>query len=72
MKEVQKGEKNSYYWALLEKIEALYRVLDTSFKQDPLYNLIIKYFIDFSQAKRKNKSLAVPQMIQFYEGIYYG
>jgi hypothetical protein len=65
--EEDEGEKNSYYLALLEKIDSLYKVLDIKFKQDPLYNLIIKYFIDFSQAKRKNKSLAVPQMIQFYE-----
>ena len=41
--------------------------MDSKFKLDPLYDLIIKYFIDFSNAKKKNKSCAAPQVIQFYE-----
>ena len=52
---------------LQKKIESLYNELDSKFKLDPLYDIIIKYFIDFSNAKKKNKSCAAPQMIQFYE-----
>jgi len=65
--EENEEEKNSYYLTLQKKIESLYNELDNKFKLDPLYDIIIKYFIDFSNAKKKNKSCAAPQMIQFYE-----
>ena len=65
--EENEEENNSYYLTLQKKIESLYNELDSKFKLDPLYDLIIKYFIDFSNAKKKNKSCAAPQMIQFYE-----
>ena len=65
--EENEEENNSYYLTLQKKIESLYNELDSKFKLDPLYDIIIKYFIDFSNAKKKNKNCAAPQMIQFYE-----
>lgn len=65
--EENEEENNSYYLTLQKKIGSLYNELDSKFKLDPLYDIIIKYFIDFSNAKKKNKRCVAPQKIQFYE-----
>ena len=64
--EEEKNEEN--YWKIFqERIGKIFNELDNKFKNDPLYPQIMEYFNELSKLKKKDKLIAVPQEIQFYE-----